>query len=349
MQSTAPRTAFYAVGNADYFLGLVGLVNSLRLVGHREQIYVADCGFAESQRRRLTGHVTLVDPPRADSPHLQKTTAPLAHPADVMILIDADMIVVRRLDELVEQARRGKLVAFVDDVASRFDPRWSELLGLEPVRRHPYVNSGLVVLERATGIPLLERLAADCIRIDATRGFRGSGDPEYPFYYLDQDVLNAILATCEEERLDLRDHALAPIPPFRGLQILDEGSLRCSYDDGREPFVLHHVLRKPWLDATPWSIYSRLLTRLLLRPDVALPIRREDVPLRLRPGPAGWAEKRRSALQSTVRGVRGRLGLRRALRDKRLGSSSQGLDTCEPARPEAMLVRAASRSIESGE
>lgn len=349
MQSSSPTTAFYAVGTEEYFLGLVGLVNSLRLVGHGEQIYVTDCGFAENQRRHLAGHVTLVNSPRTVSPHLQKTVAPLAHPADVMILIDADIIVLRRLDELIEQALRGKLVAFVDEFAERFDPRWSELLGLGPVRRQPYVNSGVIVLERSTGTPLLERLASGCTRIDANRGFHRNGDLDYPFYYLDQDVLNAVLATCEEEALDLRDHALAPVPPFRGLQVLDEVSLRCAYEDGREPFALHHVLRKPWLDATPWSIYSRLLARLLLKPDLALPLRSADVPLRLRPGVGGWAEKRRSALLSRMRSARGRLGLRRALRDKRFGTPRQSLDAWERASSEGVRVRAASPAIESGE
>ena len=41
-------------------------------------------------------------------PWLLKTVAPLAHPAEVMVLIDADMIVTRPLDELIERARDGQ-------------------------------------------------------------------------------------------------------------------------------------------------------------------------------------------------------------------------------------------------
>ena len=44
-------------------------------------------------------------------------------------------------------------------------------------------------------------------------------------------------------------------------KILDEATLRCAYDDGVEPYALHHVARKPWLAATRWNVYSRLVAR----------------------------------------------------------------------------------------
>lgn len=316
MNHSKPTTAFYVVADAKHFLGLVGLINSLRLVGHAEPIYVTDCGLAESHRHRLADHVTLVEAGPADAPHLMKAVAPLAHPKDVMVLVDSDIIVTKPLTELVGDARSGKVVAFTDTI-NRFDERWSELLGLGPLRQQPYVNSGLIVIERGIGETVLEQLAAGYARVDVKRTIVANGSSEYPFYYLDQDILNAVLMTYAREQLDLLDHALAPFPPFRGLQVVDEAALRCSYQNGREPFALHHILEKPWLSPTRWSIYSRLLARLLLGSDVAVPVRRDELPLRLEPGAIAWLEKRRSDGFASFAGLRGRLGLRRALDRRR--------------------------------
>ncbi len=90
-----PPAAFYCVTDARYFLGAVATVNSLRLLGHDEPIHVLDCGLDEHQRALLEPHVTLVPAPKDAPPWLLKTVAPLRHPADVMVLIDADIIVTR--------------------------------------------------------------------------------------------------------------------------------------------------------------------------------------------------------------------------------------------------------------
>ncbi len=62
--------------------------------------------------------------------------------------------------------------------------------------------------------------------------------------------------------------------------MVDEATLRCSYQDGDESFALHHIADKPWIAATRWNLYSLLLARLLLGEDVALRLRRDEVPLR---------------------------------------------------------------------
>src|SRR6266571_6317155 len=95
--------AFYCVTDSRYFLGAVGMVNSLRLLGHREPVYVLDCGLTAHQRELLTPHITLVAAPSDAPPWLLKTVAPLRHPADVMVLIDADIVVTRPLSELIER------------------------------------------------------------------------------------------------------------------------------------------------------------------------------------------------------------------------------------------------------
>jgi hypothetical protein len=308
-------SAFYVAADSSHFIGLVALINSLRVVGHDEPIYVANCGFAGSQARRLAEHVILVETDGASTPHVAKTVAPLTHPADVMVLLDADIIVTRPLTQLIDTARPGRVVAFVDRVAHRFDARWSELLGLGPLRRQQYANSGMLVTEREIGLNLLDRVADGCKRIEIGRTIVANGNPLYPFYYLDQDVLNALLATYPIEAIELLDHRLAPFPPFAGVRIVHEELLRCSYDDGVEPFALHHTARKPWISATRWSVYSQLLSRVVLGDDVALRLSRKEVPLRLQRGRIAWLEKRRSDLLGTIHGQRGRLGLRRRLAD----------------------------------
>ena len=115
-------------------------------------------------------------------------------------------------------------------------------------------------------------------RIDLTKAFYANGDPGYALHFADQDALNAVLASrVERERIEFLDARLAPHPPFAGLRLVDEATLRCSYADGVEPFLLHHVHAKPWLAATAPNVYSRLLTRLLLADDVALRLDPDDV------------------------------------------------------------------------
>ena len=132
----ALSAAFYCVADSRYFLGAVGLVNSLRLVGHREPIYLLDCGLDDEQRRLLEPEVTLVGAPEHAPPTLLKTIVPFAHPADVMVLIDTDLIVTRRLEEPIAEPARGGVVAFRNDT-ERHVPEWGELLDLGRCERSP--------------------------------------------------------------------------------------------------------------------------------------------------------------------------------------------------------------------
>lgn len=280
--------AFYCVSDARYFLGAVGLVNSLRLQGHREPIYVLDRGLEPAQRRLLEQETELVQGPPGAPPWLQKTIAPLRHPAEVSVLIDADMIATRPLGDLIAKARPGSVVAFENDT-DRFFEQWSDLLGLPPVRRAPYVSSGLVALGGETGRRVLETLDRLQERVDERRIFAGAGDPAYPFFYPEQDVLNAILASEVEPGEVFRvPHALAPVPPYRGVRITDERRLRCRDAGGREPYVLHQYVRKPWLEPMFHGVYPRLLARLLLGDDVPIRLSPDQVPRRWR---SGWVAR----------------------------------------------------------
>ena len=267
------------------------MINSLRLAGHSEPVFVLDCGLTDDQRRRLETEATLVTAPDGVAPWLLKTVAPLAHPAQVMALIDADMIVTRSLSELVERAAAGGVVAFAND-RDRFVSEWGAELDLGPARRGPYVSSGLVFLGGAEGAEVLRLLDDRQRRVDIERTFYGSDEPGYPFRYPEQDVLNAILATSvEPERVTVLDNRLAPNPPYRGLRVLDAHQLRCAHRDGTEPMVIHQYMRKPWLEATYDGVYPRLLRHLLVRDDVAIPVSPDELPARWRPGARARVER----------------------------------------------------------
>jgi lipopolysaccharide biosynthesis glycosyltransferase len=257
--------------------------------------------------------VTIVPPPDARPPHLLKPVAPLLHPADTMVLLDADIIVTRRLDEL----NTGRIVAFVDEFADRHFEEWGPLLELGRPRPQPYVNSGALVVPGTLAQPVLGTLERVQRRIDLSRTYLERDDHTYPLRFPDQDALNAILAT-EVSEPETLEHRLAPFPAFPGLRVVDEAVLRSAYEDGTEPFLLHHVRAKPWLQVTPPNPYTQLLTRLLTWDDVALRPDDAAVPLRLRLGRAAAAERVRVRAQIAVRNrLRGKLGLRRRVAGRR--------------------------------
>jgi hypothetical protein len=288
-----PPTAFYAMSSNVYFLGAVGMVNSLRLTGHDQPIYLLDLGLEPAQRELLAGEVTLVEPPAQGEPWLMKTIAPLAHPAEVMVQIDVDMVVTRHLGELIERARSGRVVAFENDL-QRWRPEWGELLDLGELEPRPYLCSGFVAMGADPGIEVLETVADRQTRADFERSFFAANDPDYPLLYLDQDVLNAVLAArVERERVDSLPRLMAP-RLFDPPQVLDAEGLLVRFDDGLEPWVVHHILpAKPWLKPMHEGAYSKLLQRCLIGPDLAIRVPEDMVPLRMRTGAIASLERRR--------------------------------------------------------
>ena len=285
--------AFYCVADSRYFLGAVGLVNSLRLQGHDEPIHLLDCGLSSGQRDLLGSEVELVDAPRDAAPQVLKAIAPLSHPADVSVLIDVDMIATRPLSDLIARAASGRVIAFADR-QQRFFAEWGELLGLGRADERRYVSSGLVVCGGEAGARALRQLEEGGAKVDFSRTFWKGNDRDYPFLYADQDVLNAILATTvAPSEAEVLDERLAATPPYRGLRVEDEDSLACSYRDGERPYVVHQYVRKPWIEETYDGAYSRLLRRLLSGDGIAIRPNVEDVPLQLREGPEARARRRR--------------------------------------------------------
>src|SRR5215210_2489608 len=122
------KLAYYTIADASFYVGVVGLMRSLRTAGDDAPIFVVDCGLSASQRARLVDFATIVPSEPGLHPVLQKATGPLAFPAEVMVLIDADILVVRSLAELHQHAANGRLVAFQDGHHSdRWFEQWSSL------------------------------------------------------------------------------------------------------------------------------------------------------------------------------------------------------------------------------
>ncbi len=292
-----------------------------------------DGGLTEEQRGRLAPHVRLVPGPEGVPPGFLAPYGPVLEPAAIAIVLDADIIVTRSLAALVEDARRGRLVAVMNDPPNddRFFPAWRAALSLGELRRRPYVNAGQLVIPAAIGARIYDPWMSGQGAIgtepsgDGTRPSRyfrrtfvQSANLDDPFYFVDQDVLNAVLAAeLEDDELVILEHRLAPHPPFKGLELVDEASLVCRFADGAEPFLLHHTMGKPWLEATAANVYSRLVSRLLLGPDVAVRLESHELPLRLRGGPIGRADRRRAAAQAAIareaRRQLGRFGIRSRL------------------------------------
>jgi hypothetical protein len=317
-----PPAAFYCVSSGEYFLGAVAMVNSLRLLGHSEPIFMLDCGMSPTQRELVSAEVKVVPAPDDSQPFLLKTIAPLRHPAEVMVLIDADMIVTRSLADLIERASEGRAVA-VEDRLDRFVPEWGELLGMGTAHRRPYISSSLVFLGGSFGRRVITDVGEALSRIDMRgtaysgpeRGFHFESGTfeiaamEHPWCFADQDVLNAVLSVeAAREQLQTLDPRLTAATPFTGVSVLDEQTLRCAYEDGTEPYVLHHVFPvKPWHAPTIPGVYSQLLTRLLHGDDVAVRVPNRELPPHLRSGLLAAARNwRRGGFSARARAFRDR-------------------------------------------
>jgi hypothetical protein len=302
--------AFYCVCDARHFLGLVALVNSLRLLGHGETVFVLDCGLSSWQLEVLgrDAAVVVVDAPSSWHPMLLKAALPLSRPAELMVVVDVDVIFTGRLDALIDAVASSGKPMFFPDIAygSRLEADW-ELLGFGPPVPHAYLASGQFLLPAEAGARFLglwaqalERLATD----PALNAY-GSTPEDNPFFFPDMDVLNALIGPAVPiDSFILADMTTAAYYGFEGMRLVDADRLVVEARDGSRPLLLHHFGEKPWNRLLAPTVYSQLMTRLLLGEDVALRTPPEQVPYWLRPG-------------ATVdRYVRTRLWLRRNLRGK---------------------------------
>jgi hypothetical protein len=311
--------AFYTVADERYFPGAVALLNSLRLVGHEEPLFVADCGLRADQRELLRRGAEVLAAPEGVFVGHVKWYGPSEAPADVMVHLDADIIVVRSLRPLIERAAAGAVVAFEDLDRSRFCPEWEPLLALGPLRRRTYLNTGVVALPRDPGLDLMARMRTLLGRIETGGTYWEGGRKQgNPFFYTEQDVLNALLmAELPDERVHVVERRLmAHARPaggggYDGLRPPRRRTLACRLAGGTSPYVLHHWGRqKPWLERTPPTPYSILLSRLLFWRDLPVRLDPADYPPWLHAGPVaarlGAARLRARTARPLVERVKGK-------------------------------------------
>ena len=313
----------YTVANDRFFPGLVGLVTSLRVNRHTGPIVVVDTGLTNAQVKSLSGEATVIQAPSNLSAHYaySKPLGPLELPDDVMLFIDADMLCVRPLDEIVQCVSSGSIVVF-EDVGRpghtiKTWRQWEERLQLGALEPRTYVNGGFFALPRDLGIAFFTQLA-DCVRkVDPSETHVGASDHDFnlPFFILDQDVANALLASSQfSARTVTLPYRYAPHAPFRGVRVA--GDLSCVDDTGARPYFLHHALQKPWLEPLPNNAYTRLLVEYIHHP-AAPALDNRELPLFLRAGRlASLTRIVRSARGDVRDRVRGKLGLRPYLEKK---------------------------------
>ena len=234
--ASLPEVAYYTVTNAEHYPGAVALLNSLRLLGEDAPFVIVDCGLTSAQRDKLADHAHIVPRSGELHPTYQKPTGPLAYPAEIMVIIDADVIVNRPLTPLYEPAARGKIVVWEERIPDRFFSEWSSV-GLGPARYQPYVNGGHFILSAETA-PAFWKVYVDVQdALDQRETRAGGADGQlsgsYPFFFCDQDVLT---------RSSARGTTAAPFA-CRGVS----GRTRPS-PGSRSPVVIHHCVHI----ATAW-------------------------------------------------------------------------------------------------
>ena len=314
----------FTMGSEHYFLGVVALLNSLRLTGHTMPLTVLDAGLAGWQRGLLEPHCDLRDARPELSVFLQKMDAPLASDADVVLMLDSDMIVCGSLAPVIGDARSGKVCAFRDseqEARQRWFAEWEELFALRsPLRKEHYVNAGVVVVSTRRTPEFLPRWSEVCESVADQPMLWNSAGPSDPLWLADQDPLNALL----QSELPPGSTVRYPLPGMTlgasnlaQVQVDDRTRLGCSCD-GAPVTVLHAVgVVKPWQPRARReyrrTAYTILLRRLLAGSDVELRVPSQHLPRRFRPGPVGattaWALHAYDVVARATRPLRRRLRL----------------------------------------
>ena len=294
------RIEVFSVVDATYFVGGVGLANTVAHHLPSATITFLDGGLRPDQRRWLEARHAVVDPPTARHLHAAKPF-PALHldrldPDDVVVVADADVVATGSWDSLVARARSGVLVA-ANDPSDRHFEEWCTLLGLSgPLQVRPYINSGLTFWSVRHHAALLRRWWDLCALLGEAGGAHTLG-PSCVFG--DQDVVNALLMTeFTDTPVDVRSYAeLAMGHTLPGVRVLDLHGLTCTGPTG--PVLALHVLMrpKPWEPAAAWRLRSPTFARIL-RSAIATDVRTSppDGPLEpsaivpwLRPGVVGAA------------------------------------------------------------
>jgi hypothetical protein len=281
---------YYTIANAQFFPGLVALLNSLRLSGNHGELVVLDRGLVDLQREMLAPHASVVRLPdeQVAHPAVLKAYAQAFDPTGIVMIIDADMMVVHALDWVAGRAAAGRICLFPDPIPDRWFAEWADILELRaPVRRGTYLNAGFVAFDAERWPALLARWWELCARIPDDQLYV---DQALPFWAGDQDALNALLFS------ELAADAVDELPIYGEaypeqllrVRVQDPETLACELD-GHPATILHYSLGPKAWQRLGWlrlrnDAYVRLLPRVLFAPDVTLRLDPRTLPFRLRSG-----------------------------------------------------------------
>ena len=287
----------FTISDENYFLGTVGLLNSLRRTGHDLPLTVLDRGLAAWQLDLLEPHCEVRRRPSDRSPMLRKLDAPLATDADGVLLLDSDIIVAGSLAPLLGPMAQGRVVACADHAIDRWFPEWASLFALEaPLRHGAYLNSGAVAISRALRPGVLERWRELCDVVHLHKADDVGPRPRTdPLWTSDQEAMNALLLSevPEEHVRRLTDTTMVLGDDLARTRLRDPRTLRCTHD-GQPVTLLHAIGRvKPWQARARRELrptaYASCLREVLARPGDGVHVPVSRVPLWLRRGPAGIA------------------------------------------------------------
>ncbi|MDO8209844.1 hypothetical protein [Conexibacter sp. CPCC 206217] len=317
--ATTPKqqVTHVTVSDSKFFIGLVGMINSLRMTGNDEPLIVIDVGLTDKQKALISRECEIVPPPIPKDRVfvvLLKASLHLLGIRGIATLLDSDVIITRKMTPILDDAAAGKLVVVADQFLERYFDEWGPVLGLDPPpRRQRQVGGGFLAIDLEQWPDFMPRWFELCERIPAERNDLPFDLPrdeflKNPFALNEQDVLNAFMASeLTEDDRKVYELDVFPGPPHNDrLKILDRTTLRCDYE-GHNPFLLHYWNHpKPWLPGARKTLqmdaYVELLARVLDADDVPIPLPRAELPIWLRDDTVGRLVRRSPRqLRRTIR------------------------------------------------
>ena len=278
---------FFTISDAGFFPGTVALLNSLRLLGHTDELVVLDLGLTPEQRARLApAGVSFVSTPDNAHPWVLKPVAAAADARGVVVLVDSDMVVTSSMEPIVRAAREGKFCVFPDHPSDhgRWFREWSDLFELSaPLRHATYANAGVIAFSADVWPEFLERWSRACRPMAGRRTVRTDSEPDGQ---MDQDALNALLMS------EIPESSVELLPGYewdmREVELVDLHTLECV-SGGQTQTLLHTPTSPKLWQEGGWrrverGAYVELMPRLLLGPDVVLRLEPDEIPLWMRRG-----------------------------------------------------------------
>ena len=155
--NTTPTRAFAAVSDTVYFPGLMALLNSI-LAYHQTEIPVVvfEHGLTSGQLEQLRRHrlrpeiiptSALAYPPPGTWEAKQQVFAHLLPRWRIIMLLDADLVLVSRLDDVFTLAGNGKILGGADGPGIYYKEHYRAYTPELPGTQAPYMNTAAVCFD----------------------------------------------------------------------------------------------------------------------------------------------------------------------------------------------------------